>query len=163
MYSTSFIRSDYYLFDQEIQGCGMTFDKLYVGSMDPYFISDRGKWVYIFCGGCTSYISFISSSLALTYVCAKSDLLKKALFCSSYASLILWWPCFEFLLLTRNFAHGLKSHECSFIYLINCKNQYCYLIQWWQLLFGQSIPYVVNGHFSRWSDRPLKCCLDPLL
>ena len=35
----------------EAQGWGMTFNRFYVGSKYPYFISYRGKWVYLFCRG----------------------------------------------------------------------------------------------------------------
>ena len=52
MYSTSFERSDSYLFGAKVQGCGMTFNRFYVGLMYPYFISYRGKWVFLFCRGC---------------------------------------------------------------------------------------------------------------
>ena len=41
MYITSFER-----------GCSMTFIWFYVGSKYPYFISYRGKWLYLFCHGC---------------------------------------------------------------------------------------------------------------
>ena len=36
----------------EAQGCGMTFKRFYVGSKYPFFISYRGKLVYLFCYGC---------------------------------------------------------------------------------------------------------------
>ena len=39
--------------EPELQGCGMTFNRFYVGSKYPYFISYRGKWVYLFCRGCS--------------------------------------------------------------------------------------------------------------
>ena len=54
----------------------------------------------------------------------------------------------------------LKFSVTSFLDGLIFSNSY---LQWWQLLFGQSTPYVVNWHFSRWSDRPLKCCFAPLL
>ena len=38
--------------ESEDQRCGMTFNKFYVGSKYPYFISYRGKWLYLFCRGC---------------------------------------------------------------------------------------------------------------
>ena len=38
--------------EPEAQGCGMTFNRFYVGSKYPYFISYRGKWLYLFCQGC---------------------------------------------------------------------------------------------------------------
>ena len=34
--------------ETEAHGSGMTFNICYVGSKYPYFISNRGKWVYIF-------------------------------------------------------------------------------------------------------------------
>ena len=37
--------------DPEVHSCGMTFNMFYVGSMYPYFISYRGKWVYLFAAG----------------------------------------------------------------------------------------------------------------
>ena len=39
--------------EPEAQGCGMTFNRFYVGSKYPYFISYRGKWLYLFCHGCS--------------------------------------------------------------------------------------------------------------
>ena len=43
----------------EAQGCGMTFNRFYVGSKYPYFISYRGKWVYLFCRGCIYTVSAV--------------------------------------------------------------------------------------------------------
>ena len=39
--------------EPEAQGWGMTFNRFYVGSNLPYFISLRDEWVYLFCRGCT--------------------------------------------------------------------------------------------------------------
>ena len=36
----------------EAQGCGMTLKRFYVGSKYPYFISYRGKWLYLFYHEC---------------------------------------------------------------------------------------------------------------
>ena len=40
--------------EPEAQGCALTFNKFYVGSKYPYFISYRGKRLYLFCCGCIS-------------------------------------------------------------------------------------------------------------
>ena len=39
--------------EPEVQDCGMTFNRFYVGSKYPYFVSYRGKWLYLFCRVCT--------------------------------------------------------------------------------------------------------------
>ena len=39
--------------EPEAQGCGITFNRFYVGSKYPYFIPYRGKWLYLFCRGCS--------------------------------------------------------------------------------------------------------------
>ena len=43
--------------EPEADGFGMTFNRFYVGSSYPYFISYRGKWVYLFYRGysCKSF------------------------------------------------------------------------------------------------------------
>ena len=47
----------YIYLEPEAQGCGRTFKSFYLGSKYPYFISHRGKWVYLFCRGCISVYS----------------------------------------------------------------------------------------------------------
>ena len=42
----------------------MTFNRFYVGSKYPYFISYRDKWLYLFCRGC---ILFLESPLRLAF------------------------------------------------------------------------------------------------
>ena len=37
----------------EVQDCGMTFNRCYLGSVYPYFILYRGIWVYLFCRSCS--------------------------------------------------------------------------------------------------------------
>ena len=52
--------------EPETQGCGMTFNRFYVGSKHPYFISYRGKWMKFFLPQlCTpsSTIEFIASQM----------------------------------------------------------------------------------------------------
>ena len=47
--------------EPETQGCGVTFNMGYVGSNYAYFISYRGKWVYLFlckCSLCIDYTLF---------------------------------------------------------------------------------------------------------
>ena len=39
--------------EPEAQGCGMTFNVCYLGSKYPYFVSYRGKWVYLFYSVCS--------------------------------------------------------------------------------------------------------------
>ena len=39
--------------EPEAQGCSMTFNRFYIGSKYPYFISCRGKWMYLFYHRCT--------------------------------------------------------------------------------------------------------------
>ena len=38
--------------EPEDQCCSMTLNRFYIGSKYPYFISYRGKWLYLFCHGC---------------------------------------------------------------------------------------------------------------
>ena len=40
--------------ESDAQSCGITFEMCYVGSKYPYFISYRGKWVNLFCRGCST-------------------------------------------------------------------------------------------------------------
>ena len=47
--------------EPEAQGCGMTFNRFYVGSKYPYFISYRGKWLNLFCRGCIQDWTFFAS------------------------------------------------------------------------------------------------------
>ena len=47
----------------------MTFNRFFVGSKYPYFIPYRGKWLYLFCRGCT-YLEGLTSK---TCIHSKSD------------------------------------------------------------------------------------------
>ena len=59
--------------EPKAQGCGMTFNRFYVGTKYPYFISYRGKWVYLFCRSCTHCILSILIAVLEYY---DSDILK---------------------------------------------------------------------------------------
>ena len=59
IYSTSFERSYLYLFGVWSPRLWLTFNRFYLGSKYPYFISYRDKWMYLFCRGCTLPKSWI--------------------------------------------------------------------------------------------------------
>ena len=94
MHSTSFERSDSYLFGARKSRCGMTINKLYVGSKYPYFISYRGKWVYLFCRRCSSdhwwHISMKQRlSLFKKYLFSRNDI-HENIFCRSNLNFNSW-------------------------------------------------------------------------
>ena len=49
--------------EPEVKGCGMTFDRFYVGSKYPHLITYRGKWLYLFCCRCISKFNVILKGL----------------------------------------------------------------------------------------------------
>ena len=52
----------------------MFFYRFYVGSKYPYFISYRGKWLYLFCHGCIISIELLSWKAALFIILQYANL-----------------------------------------------------------------------------------------
>ena len=85
----------YICLEPKAQGCGTIFNRFYVGSMYPYFISYRGKWVYLFCCGCNSSVNLHVNILALNVKSTHSlSYVIRATFFTLSASFIFsltWW------------------------------------------------------------------------
>ena len=58
----------------EAQGYGMTFNRFYAGSKYPYLTLYRGKWLYLFCRGC-SYLVWLKFKDLLGTLCLQKTIL----------------------------------------------------------------------------------------
>ena len=79
--------------EPEVQGCDMTFNRFFVGSIYPYFISYRGKWVNLFC---RSFTPLVAPSNLQEVKCKSTHKF-------SYFPPALWWKIF------RQFLQGVAK------------------------------------------------------